>query len=56
MATELGYECPECTEERTFYRAAATNLHLGLKIKWYCPECDYGLVRIDGDIDSAASA
>ena len=52
MATELTHECPRCDTEREFYRAASTNLHLGLKTKWYCPECDFGFVRIDGDIDS----
>ena len=52
MATELTHECPRCDTEREFYRAASTNLHLGLKTKWYCPECGFGFVRIDGDIDS----
>ncbi|GAA0644919.1 hypothetical protein GCM10009019_03690 [Salarchaeum japonicum] len=53
MARELDHECPECDEEREFYRAAATHLHLGLKTKWYCPECGFGFVRING-IDSTA--
>lgn len=56
MARELEHSCPRCETERTFYRAAATNLHLGLKTKWYCPECGYGFIRIDGNIDSSASA
>lgn len=56
MATELEHECPECGEERTFWRSAATNLHLGQKTKWVCPECDYSFVRINGNIDSSASA
>lgn len=55
MATELEHDCPECEAEQTFYRAAATNLHLGLKTKWYCSECDYGFVRVDGDINSSAA-
>ncbi|MFC3477045.1 DUF7838 family putative zinc beta-ribbon protein [Halobacterium litoreum] len=56
MARELDHHCPDCGQERTFYRAAATELHLGQKTKWYCPECGFGFVRIDGDIDSTASA
>lgn len=56
MARELERECPECGEERTFWRSAATNLHLGEKTKWVCPDCGYGFIRIDGDIDSTATA
>ncbi|WP_232702501.1 hypothetical protein [Halobacterium wangiae] len=56
MTRELEHDCPQCGTEQTFYRAAATNLHLGLKTKWYCPECSYGFVRIDGDIDSSVPA
>lgn len=56
MAQELDHYCPECDTERTFYRTASTNLHLGLKTKWGCPECDFRFVQIDGDIDSAAEA
>lgn len=52
MAQELDHDCPDCGTERTFYRAASTNLHLGEKVKWRCPECSYGFVRIDG-IDSS---
>lgn len=52
MAQELDFDCPECGTERRFYRAASTNLHLGEKVKWHCPECNYGFVRIDG-IDSS---
>jgi transposase-like protein len=54
MAKELTRTCPSCASERTFYLAASTNLHLGKKTKWGCPECDYGFVRIDGDIDTSA--
>ncbi|WP_121744393.1 DUF7838 family putative zinc beta-ribbon protein [Natronorubrum halophilum] len=46
MAMELEHECPDCGTERTFYRAASTTLHLGTKVKWHCPDCDYGFVRI----------
>lgn len=48
MAMELERECPNCGGERTFYRSAAMNLHLGLKTKWACPDCDYGFVQVDG--------
>jgi len=50
---ETDASCPACAEERTFYRAASTTLHLGEKVKWRCPECDYGFVRVDGEIDTA---
>ncbi len=51
MAMEREHECPDCGP-RTFYRAASTSLHLGEKVKWYCPDCDYGFVQING-IDSS---
>jgi len=54
MSLELDHECPECETERSFYRAASTTLHLGEKTKWRCPECDFGFVRINGDVDSAS--
>lgn len=53
MSQELDKHCPQCETEQTFYRTASTNLHLGLKTKWSCPECDYRFVQIDGDINSA---
>ncbi|WP_306059393.1 DUF7838 family putative zinc beta-ribbon protein [Natronococcus wangiae] len=56
MALELDHECPNCGGEKTFYRAASTTLHLGEKIKWHCPDCDYGFVQIDGIDSSEASA
>ena len=31
-------------------------VHLGTKMKWDCPECDYGFVQIDGSVDSSSSA
>lgn len=55
MAQELEHYCPSCGTERTFYRAASTELHLGRKIKWHCPECDYGFVQIDGKVDSSTA-
>lgn len=51
MASDLEHHCPDCDEEQTFYRAASTTLHLGEKTKWYCPECGFGFVTING-IDS----
>ncbi|RKD94913.1 DUF7838 family putative zinc beta-ribbon protein [Halopiger aswanensis] len=55
MTMELDHDCPNCGEEKTFYRAASTTLHLGEKIKWHCPDCDYGFVKIDGAVDSSAA-
>lgn len=53
MNTDLDHDCPECGVERTFYLTASMELHLGRKTKWRCPECGFGFVKIDGDIDSA---
>lgn len=55
MTSELEQYCPQCETERTFWLTASMELHLGLKTKWSCPECEYGMVRIDGDIDSSAA-
>lgn len=52
---ELEHHCPECDEETTFHLMASVELHLGRKTKWYCGECDYEMIRIDGDIDSTAA-
>lgn len=41
-------ECPACETEQEFRRSASTTLHLGEKVKWYCSECYYGIVRING--------
>jgi rubredoxin len=46
MSLELDRVCPECGEEKTFYRAAAMKVHLGTKEKWSCPDCEYCFVRI----------
>jgi predicted RNA-binding Zn-ribbon protein involved in translation (DUF1610 family) len=53
---ELEAYCPNCGETQTFYRAASTEMHLGKKIKWHCPDCDYGFVRIDETVDTSVSA
>jgi len=55
MSMELEADCPDCGETHTFYRAASTKIHLGQKVKWHCPECDYGFVRIDGAVDTATA-
>jgi len=55
MSLELEHECPRCGGDRSFYRAASTELHLGEKVKWHCPECDWGFVRIDGAVDTGAA-
>lgn len=52
MAMETERACPVCSAERTFYRAASMQLHLGEKVKWRCPECDYGFVEVDGAVDT----
>lgn len=52
----MDYECPHCETERTFYLAARTNLHLGTKRKWHCPECDWGFVRIGDALDTSVDA
>jgi ribosomal protein L37AE/L43A len=55
MSLEREHDCPVCEESQTFYRAASTELHLGTKIKWHCPDCDYGFVTIGDEIDSSAT-
>ena len=56
MSMELERNCPECGEVKTFYRAASTQLHLGVKVKWHCPDCDYVFVRIGSAVDTGAEA
>ena len=53
MALELETRCPVCETDRTFYRAASTTVHLGLKTKWHCPTCDYGFVKIGTEVDTS---
>lgn len=55
MSRELNRTCPVCEAERSFYRAASTEIHLGEKVKWRCPECEYRFVRIDGNVDTASA-
>jgi len=47
MALEKTVDCPRCEESHSFYRTAATDLHLGERSKWRCPECSYGFIEID---------
>jgi len=56
MSMELERDCPTCGETKAFYRAASTELHLGEKVKWHCPDCDYGFVRIGSAVDTGAEA
>lgn len=56
MTEERRTRCPDCEADRTFRRAASTLVHLGRKVKSHCPECGYGIVRIDGTVDTATTA
>lgn len=56
MTQELTRRCPDCETERAFYLAASTNLHLGEKTKWTCPECGHSFVKIDGTVDTGDEA
>ena len=56
MSLELEHYCPSCGEDREFYKAASMTVQLGRKEKWHCPECDYGFVRIDGNVDTSQAA
>jgi transposase-like protein len=51
---KLERHCPRCEADRTFGLAATTQMHLGKKSKWHCPECDFGFVTIDGAVDTAS--
>lgn len=55
MSLEITHYCPNCDEERMFYRTASTLVHLGEKTKWSCNECDYGFVKI-GELESDTHA
>jgi hypothetical protein len=50
-----GHEWPRCGETLAFWKTASTELHLGRKEKWRCPECDFGFVRIDGAVDTGTA-
>lgn len=55
MSLEMDHECPNCGETRSFWKTASTEMHLGRKVKWDCPECDYGFVQIDGAVDTSTA-
>lgn len=52
MALEQDRYCPSCGADRPFYRAAATSLHLGEKIKWVCTDCGHVIVLINDVVDT----
>jgi len=54
VSLEIEHYCPQCGGDRTFYLSASTRLHLGMKRKWSCTECDYGFVRIGDEVESDA--
>lgn len=56
MSSELDRHCPTCDEERSFYLGASTELHLGEKTKWHCPECWHTFVRIGDEVDTNAAS
>jgi transposase-like protein len=56
MSMQTTQECPYCEAEQTFYLIASTELHLGRKTKWLCDECERNIVKIDGEVDTAADA
>lgn len=55
MPMDIEDYCPSCEEDRTFWKTASTKMHLGTKVKWHCPECEYGFVRIDDAVDTGAA-
>jgi len=56
MSQQIERDCPRCETAREFYLAASTNVHLGPKTKWACPECDHAFVRIGDSVDTGARA
>lgn len=48
MSLEIERECPRCGTEQTFWRVAATTLHLGTKTKWRCEDCGFGFIEVNG--------
>lgn len=55
MSRELEHYCPDCEGDREFYQMASTTLHLGTKVKWHCPDCEYGFVQVNGVIDTSTA-
>ena len=52
MSLSLEDDCPKC-DASEFYKAASMRIHLGIKKKWHCTDCEYGFVTING-IDTRA--
>lgn len=53
MSMNREQDCPACGDAESYYRAASTNLNLGLKIKWRCGECGHTTVQINDVVDTA---
>lgn len=53
MSLESSFHCPECGEQRSFWKTASMTVHIGTKTKWECTDCGYRLVRIGSDVDSS---
>jgi hypothetical protein len=47
MALSLETDCPDC-DSTEFYKSASMRIHLGIKKKWRCINCEYGFVTING--------
>lgn len=56
MSPETEKHCPNCGTEETFWLAARTHIHMGEKAKWSCTECEYTIVEIGDEVDTAAMA
>lgn len=54
MALEQDHYCPSCGATKAFYRSGSTLLHLGEKVKWACPDCDYGFIEVNGIVSDEA--
>ena len=55
MSPTFERSCPGCDTTHEYRLAASTNLHLGPKTKWTCPECGHSVVRIGDSVDTDAS-
>ena len=42
--------CPECEAETSHRLVARTKLHLGVKRKWRCENCEHRVVTINNSI------
>lgn len=55
MAPTEALACPVCGEETTHRLVARTRLHIGIKRKWRCEDCEHQLVMINGTAQSASN-